>query len=140
MYSKVLLPVSGEARGERSRKALATAMAVSSGEIILLHVTEPISQVVGGEARTELEREESAQGLTLLCPIIEILENAGAAFHTRVEPGTIAETIVRIADEENADLIVMYTDGRDGLSDMLLGSITERVLRNTGVDLLAVRS
>ena len=140
MYSKVLLPVSGESRGERSRKALAKAMAVSSGEIILLHVTEPISQVVGGEARTELEREESAQGLTLLCPIIEILENAGAAFHTRVEAGTIAETIVRVADEEKADLIVMYTDGRDGLSDMLLGSITERVLRNAEVDLLAVRS
>ena len=140
MYSKVLLPVSGESRGERSRKALAKAMAVSSGEIILLHVTEPISQVVGGEARQELEREESAQGLTLLCPIIEILETAGADFYTRVEAGTIAEIIVRIADEEKADLIVMYTDGRDGLSDMLLGSITERVLRNTGVDLLAVRN
>ncbi|MDE5878625.1 MAG: universal stress protein, partial [Desulfovibrio sp.] len=66
MYSKILLPVSGESRGERSRKALAKAMSVSSGEIVLLHVTEPISQVVGGEARTELEREEAAQGLTLL--------------------------------------------------------------------------
>ena len=140
MYSKVLLPVSGESRGDRSRKALAKAMAVSAGEIVLLHVSEPISQVVGGEAHMELEREATAQGLTLLCPIIEILENAGAAFHTRVEAGTPAETIVRIADEEKVDLIVMFTDGRDGLGDMLIGSVTERVLRNTGVDLLAVRN
>ena len=140
MYNKVLLPVSGESRGDRSRKALAKAMAVCAGEIILLHVTEPISQVVGGEAHMELEREAAAQGLTLLCPIIEILESAGAAFHTRVEAGTPAETIVRIADEEHVDLIVMFTDGRDGLGDMLIGSVTERVLRNTGVDLLAVRS
>lgn len=140
MYSKVLLPVSGKSHGERSRKALAKAMSVSAGEIVLLHVTEPISQVVGGKAHMELQQEAAAQGLTLLCPIIEALENAGAAFHTRVEEGTPAETIVRIADEEQVELIVMYTDGRDGLGDMLLGSITERVLRNTDVDLLAVRS
>lgn len=140
MYNKVLVPVSGKAHGERARKALAKAMAISSGEIVLLHVAEPISQVVGGEAHMELKREEAAQGLTLLCPIIEILESAGVPFHTRVEEGTPAETIVRVADEEKADIIVMYTDGRDGLGDMLLGSITERVLRNTGVDLLAVRS
>lgn len=33
----------------------------------------------------------------------------------------------------------MYTDGRDGLEDLLIGSITERVLRNTDTALLAVR-
>ena len=43
-----------------------------------------------------------------------------------MEEGTPAETIVRVADEENADLIVMFTDGRDGLGDLLIGSITER--------------
>ena len=46
---------------------------------------------------------------------------------------------MRVADEENADLIVMFTDGRDGLGDLLIGSITERVLRNTDTPLLAVR-
>ena len=69
----------------------------------------------------------------------EILEKDGVSFHTRVEEGTPAETIVRVADEENADLIVMFTDGRDGLGDLLIGSITERVLRNTDTPLLAVR-
>ncbi len=94
---------------------------------------------MGGEAHVELKREEAAKGLTLLCPHTETLEKAGISFHTRVEEGTPAETIVRVAHEENADLIVMFTDGRDGLSDMLIGSITERVLRNTDVTLLAVR-
>ena len=39
----------------------------------------------------------------------------------------------------NAKVIVMFTDGRDGLGDLLIGSITERVLRNTDTPLLAVR-
>lgn len=116
MYKKVLLPVSGKKHGERAHQALKHALGLCSGEIILLHVTEPLSQIVGGEAHTELKREEAAKGLTLLCPLIEILEKDGVSFHTRVEEGTPAETIVRVADEENADLIVMFTDGRDGLS------------------------
>ncbi|MBD5640928.1 MAG: universal stress protein [Desulfovibrio sp.] len=139
MYKRVLLPVSGENRGQRAHIALKKALQVCDGIIILLHVTEPIPQTVGGENRQELERENRAQGMLVVTPIIEQLENAKVHFRTCIEAGTVAETIVRIADEEKADLIVMFTDGREDLKDFLLGSTTERVLRNTGTDLLAVR-
>lgn len=139
MYKKILLPVSGETRGQRANIALKKALSLCDGVIILLHVTEAIPQTVGGDARQELERENKAAGTVVLAPLIEELEHQGKHFRVCVEGGTIAETIVRVADEENADLIVMYTDGREDLKDFLLGSITERVLRNTGVDLLAVR-
>lgn len=139
MFKKVLVPLSSDSHDNRTAKALEKAMKVCDGEIILLHVTEPVSQVVGGEQREEVASEIAAKGLAVLSPAIETLRQAKIPFHTRVEPGTVAETIVRVSDNEAADLIVMFTDGRDGLSDMLLGSITERVLRNTGRDLLAVR-
>ncbi len=139
MYKRVLLPVSGESRGQRSSIALKKALEVCDGIIIVLHVTPPIPQTVGGESRLELERENRAQGMLVVTPIIEQLENAKVHFHTCIESGTVAETIVRVADEEKADLIVMFTDGREDLKDFLLGSATERVLRNTGTDLLAVR-
>lgn len=139
MYKRVLLPVSGESRGQRANIALKKALQVCDGIIILLHVTEPIPQTVGGENRLGLERENRAQGMLVVTPIIEQLEAAKVHFHTCIEAGTVAETIVRVADEENADLIVMFTDGREDLKDYLLGSTTERVLRNTGTDLLAVR-
>lgn len=139
MYKKVLLPVSGDTRGQRASIALSKARQICDGEIILLHVTEPVPQTVGGEARQELERDSASQGLLVLAPIIEKLEMEGVNFHTRVVPGTPAETIIKVANEENADAIVMFTDGRDGIGDMLIGSITERVLRNLEIDLLAVR-
>lgn len=140
MFKKILLPVSGEVDLEKVKMTLNRALQLGGGEIVLLHVTEPISQVLGGQAREEVVKEEAARGFVVLSPIIEMLENAGAAFHTRVVAGTPAETIVQIADEEQADLIVMYTDGRDNLGDMMFGSITERVLRDTNVNLLAVRN
>lgn len=120
-------------------EALTKARELCDGELIILHVTETIPQTVGGDARATLEKEARAQGMLVLTPLIEILDGSGHHFHTRIEMGAPAEMIVHIANEEHVDLIVMCTDGRDGLADMFLGSITERVLRNTGADLLAVR-
>lgn len=139
MYKKVLLPVSGEEHGKRALAALRKAMEVSDGMIILLHVSDPIPQTVGGDARLELERDNNAHGQVLMAPVIEQLENAGKHFRALVEGGTPAETIVTVADREGADLIVMHTDGREDLKDFLVGSITERVMRNTGVDMLVIR-
>jgi nucleotide-binding universal stress UspA family protein len=54
--------------------------------------------------------------------------------------GDPVATILRIATEEDVDLIVMGTHGRTGLSHVLLGSITERVLRRTDRPILTVRA
>lgn len=140
MYKKVILPVSGEEHGKRASIALKKALEVCDGMIILLHVAEAIPQTVGGSAREELVRSSEAHGQVLLEPLVEQLKTAGVHFRTLIKSGTIAETIVSVADEEKADLIVMFTDGRKDLEALFLGSIAERVLRNTGVDLLAVRN
>lgn len=139
MYERVLLPLSGDLKDDRTFKALEKAEKICSGELIVLHVTEPVSQAVTGAGREEVINEDTAKALMLLEPVIERLRIAKAHFHTRIVSGTIADTIIRIADEENADIIVMYTDGRDQLADLFLGSVTERVLRDTNKDLLVIK-
>jgi nucleotide-binding universal stress UspA family protein len=47
--------------------------------------------------------------------------------------------ILDTAEQEKADLIVMGTHGRSGLSRLMLGSVAERVLRETHVPVLTVR-
>lgn len=139
MYKKVLVPVGDDGHPEYGIAALKKALEICDGTFIILHVTEPIPQTVGGEAREELERENRAKGEEILAPIAEYLEHMDKNFETQVEGGTPAETIVSVADREGVDLIVMPTQGRDNLKEFLVGSITERVLRNTEKDLLAVR-
>ena len=139
MYKTTIIPVSGKNGLSRAKIALKHAKEVANGDIVLLHVFEPLPQIVGGEAHAELLAEQKAKGQTLLNTVLAEMEKPAAAVRCRVEEGTPAETIVRVAHEENADLIVMFTDGRDGLRDLLLGSITERVLRNTDTALLAIR-
>ena len=139
MYKTILIPVSGKNGLSRAKSALSHAKKLASGDIVLLHIFEPLPQIVGGEAHAELLAEQKAKGQTLLNPVLAEMEKPAGSVRCRIEEGTTAETIIRVAHEENADLIIMFTDGRDGLQDMLLGSITERVLRNTDTPLLAIR-
>ena len=139
MYKTVLIPVSGKNGLVRAKAALAHARRHSCGDIVLLHVFEPLPQIVGGEAHAELLAEQKAKGQTLLNTVMADSNLSAEHVRCRVDEGTPAETIIRVAHEENAELIIMYTDGRDGLQDMLLGSVTERVLRNTDTALLVIR-
>ena len=58
---------------------------------------------------------------------------------TELAVGPPAETIVRIAQEQAADLIVMGTHGRTGLQHALLGSVAEKVVRLAACPVLTVR-
>jgi nucleotide-binding universal stress UspA family protein len=54
--------------------------------------------------------------------------------------GHPAEAILRYAEEQNVDLIVMATHGRSGLSRMRFGSVADQVLHGANVPLLLVRA
>jgi len=53
--------------------------------------------------------------------------------------GTPAEAIVDYAAEQKADLIVIATHGRTGLSHVLLGSVAERIVREAPCPVLTIR-
>lgn len=57
----------------------------------------------------------------------------------RIRDGEPAEEILRVADEEHCNLIVMGTQGKTGLERLLLGSVAEQVMRRARCPLLAVR-
>jgi nucleotide-binding universal stress UspA family protein len=50
----------------------------------------------------------------------------------------VPHEILKAVSEEEADLIVMSTHGRSGLAKMLIGSVTEQVLRTAQTDVLAI--
>jgi nucleotide-binding universal stress UspA family protein len=57
-----------------------------------------------------------------------------------VRDGPASEEIVKAAEEQRADVIVMATHGRTGIRHLLLGSVTEKVLRASSCPVLVVRS
>ncbi|HEY6952252.1 MAG TPA: universal stress protein [Bacteroidota bacterium] len=56
-----------------------------------------------------------------------------------VRKGIAEHEIVRYAQEENIDLIIMATHGRSGLAHVLMGSVAEKVIQHSPVPVLAVK-
>ena len=74
---------------------------------------------------------------------LEFLEKSkqhlgGENIKTLVKEGSIAQTILQVAEELNADIIVMGSHSKRWLENMLMGSITEYVLHHSSVPLLII--
>lgn len=91
-------------------------------------VPPPGADFVGRE--DDLEKE-----LTQRAPSLPNVD-----YECRVAYGHAAEAIVRLAEEEQVDLIVMGTHGRTGLGRLLMGSVAEHVLRHAGCPVVTVRT
>ncbi len=60
------------------------------------------------------------------------------AVETHVEMGKASEVIINFAKELKVDLIVMVTHGRTGLSHLMIGSVTEDVIRRSPIPILVL--
>lgn len=72
--------------------------------------------------------------------LASLSERFGVKTDARVVEGDAAVTIIRTAESVDADLVVVGTHGRTGLSRMALGSVAEKVVRAAHASVLVVRS
>jgi nucleotide-binding universal stress UspA family protein len=107
--------------------------------LTLLHVYEIPSYMYMGawiDVVTPIEQAAQAELDTALASVRKTLPAARAELRCGV-PWT---QVLDVARESGADLIVMGTHGRTGVSHALLGSVAERVVRSADVPVLTVRA
>ena len=68
-----------------------------------------------------------------------VARKKGATVRPVIRTGSPSEQIVELATSEPADLVVMGTHGRGGMSRVLLGSVADRVIRLAPCPVLTVR-
>ncbi|GAB1265349.1 universal stress protein [Aurantivibrio infirmus] len=125
---------------EESSQIMQKAVALADGsKISLVHVIEPLAYAYGGdipmdlsEVQTQLQQQATEQ-LAKLASAASVSKD-----NQFVVIGQPASEIHRIADEQDADLVVVGSHGRQGLA-LLLGSTSNGVLHGTKCDVLAVR-
>ena len=113
-------------------------------ELILLNAVSPVPIVSGAAGPTGFhlptiikELQQAAENsMTDL-----IAEKIPKALKTRsyVVQGKPADEIVRLADAENADMIVIATHGESGWQKFLFGSVAEKVVRTAECPVLTVQ-
>jgi nucleotide-binding universal stress UspA family protein len=122
----LLLPVDGTDRWLSALSGVIEFADLFETRIVLLRVLEE------NEEKTEAEHQLRA--------IAKTIEKKGVETLSLVEKGDPAERILKAVRFHEIDLIAMTTHGRSGLSRVMGGSVTEKVLRRATVPLLISRS
>ena len=138
---RILCPVDFS---EFSRHALDCAVGIArwySAEITALHVVPPIAAPVpptgeGLYPAMVFSPEDLKQFRDELAVFARVSDVP--ALDTQVVQGNVTGEIVRCARELPADLVVMGTHGRSGFERLILGSVTEKVLRKSPCPVLTV--
>ena len=91
-------------------------------------------------AQLDLLHISAAAGTDVARPLADVAATIGGDVPVRFigKTGDPAEQILRYADAESIDLIVVGTHGRTGVSRVLLGSVAERVIRGAACPVLVV--
>jgi nucleotide-binding universal stress UspA family protein len=136
---KILVPLDGSMLAEASLWTAVDLAEKNGATIILLRGAEastlPGADAVKAQITAIHEAEE------YLAAVVRRLVDKGIGrVETHVWYGPAAAAIVEGAASQQADLIVMCTHGRSGLGRLVLGSVTESVLRGTTVPILIVRA
>lgn len=111
----------------------------------LVRVIEPIAiPTRGGIALTaeelqQIQLHEEHEARNYLDKIADQLKQGGTKAKTEVLIGKVADSLADYINKGNADLIIMATHGRSGISRWVWGSVADRILRSSSIPVLLVR-
>lgn len=147
MYKRILVPVDGSATSRRGLRAAADLAKSQRAKLIILNVvdTVPLFATLEGVVPYDPAIVESlrAGGRAVLAKAVAEAKKRGVAAATVLAEniaGRVADVIVRQAKKQRADLIVLGTHGRRGLSRMVMGSDAELVVRYAPAPVLLIRA
>ncbi|MEM2148169.1 MAG: universal stress protein [Candidatus Bathyarchaeia archaeon] len=154
MFNKILVPLDGS---EHSLKALNIAIQIAkkfSGKITLINVySVSVRPVVVPEPATftpaipmmppaeysKIAEAAKEAGTRILTENAEKVKAEGIEVETQLREGNTVNEIVKAAKEGNFDIIVMGARGLGKIKGMLLGSVSDGVIRNAPCPVLITK-
>jgi nucleotide-binding universal stress UspA family protein len=145
MYRNILIATDGsELSAKAIRHGLRLAKALGA-EVRVATATEPWEAVIVGEVAVMVTPQKyaetsAANAAAVLRKATAVADEEGVAIQTlHVSERYPAEGIIEAAKENGADLIIMASHGRRGLSRLVLGSQANEVVTHSTIPVLIVR-
>jgi len=147
MWKNILVPHDFSPCADRALRLAVELARVHHATIRLLHVSDlpdnlAVDTVVEppGEGAALVVADYATRGaLRRLEVIAEPLRREGITVLTKAVTGNRADEILAAAGDCGAEVLVVGTHGRKGLSHFWLGSVTEEVVRRASIPVLTVR-
>lgn len=141
MYDEILLPTDGS---EGAEAAISEAIGLAEqhdARVHLLYVVDTSTAAGIPQSHiTNLADLLEQAGEQALAGVAQRATDRGVPIRESIQRGSVHETITDYADDNDIDVIVMGTHGRSGIDRMLLGSVTERVIKRATQPVLVIRS
>ena len=145
LFNNIIVPLDGSELSAQALPAASVMARASGASMTLLRSFHPVPewQVNAGEGRFRgsMALAEHDRVSALLRAEKQLLEGRGVNTPIDViaREGPAPESIIGLANRQPDDLIAMSTHGRGGLTRMLMGSVTAKVVRNVSNPTLIVR-
>ena len=141
MYKRILVPLDGSKLAEQALPHAVAQAEKFGAEIVPLKVLQPLSEPTFSAPAAVRAAEEASARLVrdYLDGVVARLREQDIAAQVALVEGKPYVEIIRFAEENEIDLIVMSTRGHSGWSRWLLGSVADRVVRGATVPLLLVQ-
>lgn len=138
MYEEILVPTDGS---EASLDAVDEAAELADEQGARIHVLYvlDLTMLADADSVTVVDAMEASGEEAIEQARTRARETGVEAVEASVQRGTPYRAILEYADENDIDLVVMGTHGRTGLNRLLLGSVTEKLVRLSPVPVLTVR-
>lgn len=143
MLARILVPLDGSRRAERAIPVAARVARATGGTILLVRViTTPyiygpafVPPALGIQSTDEL-RFEIAAYLTHIAGLPDL---SGIPTQIATLSGQPADAILSAIDTLHADIVMLTSHGRTGLTRWALGSVAQHLVRHTNVPVLVLR-
>jgi nucleotide-binding universal stress UspA family protein len=142
-FRKILVPTDFSRHSTEAIHAAADLSRRYDAPVTLAYVFEPVTYALPEghimQSPVQLEEMRSAFEERLAQTQVEATAAGALGVDSKLLTGPVAEEIADYAERGKYDLIVMGTHGRTGLRHLVLGSVTEKVVRIAPCAVLTVR-
>ena len=133
----ILFPTDFSTASDAALPHAETLAKQAGARLLIIHVEEPPLAYGGGELYYGLPEPSSERILKMLEDVKPT--DPQVPFAHRLTMGDPAGEIVRIAGEEGAEMIVLGTHGRTGMTRLVMGSVAEGIVRRAPCPVLVYR-
>ena len=127
---RILIAIEGSTVSGDALREFARVFGAGVAQLFVLAVSPPAGRAEGDPRAVEHYVQAAEAGVEALDLAIADLRREGHEAVALMRAGPVAETIVAVAQELRADLIVLGTHDRRGLERLIHGSVAEQVLHS----------
>ena len=143
MFKKILYPTDFSDVAMKAFEYVKKLKITGAEEVVILHVLDQrsvgtIAMYIEKDVIT-LERNWEESARKQIAPLAEELERIGYKVKVRIEEEVPFRDILKVEDEEDVSLIVMGSHGRSNVEEMLLGSVSEKIVRKAKKPILIIK-